>query len=115
MTPEEVRKVFEELYKENLSIIESASILDYVLPNLQDTWYGDGQLKKLPNPFPDCKSYYGDFMSFNGLMVYNVTIANRFKYLGGIPQDKGEKYNPEYLCHEWYTYVTNGGVRPLPR
>lgn len=37
---------------------------------------------------------YGYEMTFNGLMVYELTVENGFRYLGGIPHAVAE--NPDY-------------------
>ncbi len=46
---------------------------------------------------------YGDKMTFNGLMVYEVTVENGFKYLGGIPH--ATIANPDYWggCGMWWS------------
>jgi len=43
---------------------------------------------------------YGDEMTFNGLMVYNVTIEKGFDYLGGVShKDENSSIN----CSNWWT------------
>jgi len=42
---------------------------------------------------------YGDEMTFNGLMVYKVTVADGFNYLGGIPHAVAE-FDP--YDYDWY-------------
>jgi len=44
---------------------------------------------------------YGDTVTFNGLMVYEVTVESGFRYLGGIPH---VVQNPGYLgCGTWWS------------
>lgn len=46
---------------------------------------------------------FGYTMTFNGLMVYEVTIEEGFRYLGGIPHDVA--VNPDYYggCGTWWS------------
>jgi len=57
---------------------------------------------------------YGDQMTFNGLMLYNVTVADGFKYVGGVPHQTATQenyyeddyyYDYEYnsQCYNWWT------------
>ena len=49
-------------------------------------------------------SFYDNIMSFSGLMVYNVSINDGFKYLGGIPHEEPER--PGTYCNaccNWWT------------
>jgi len=47
---------------------------------------------------------YGTQMSFNGLLVYNVTVADGFTKLGGIPHSAPEQYQDPYgTCGNWWT------------
>ncbi|MBM4355420.1 MAG: hypothetical protein FJ109_16810 [Deltaproteobacteria bacterium] len=49
---------------------------------------------------------HGDIMTFNGLMVYNVTVADGFKYKGGIPHAMPEpdgEYYYDNACWGWWT------------
>jgi uncharacterized secreted protein with C-terminal beta-propeller domain len=49
---------------------------------------------------------HGDVMTFNGLMVYNVTVTDGFKYKGGIPHampaPDGDYYSNN-ACWGWWT------------
>jgi len=47
---------------------------------------------------------FGTNMTFNGLLVYNVTVEGGFKKLGGIPlgQDSSGSYDSS-LCSSWWT------------
>jgi len=44
---------------------------------------------------------YGGEMTFNGLMVYEVTLADGFDYLGGVPHLLPDGQN--YSCFNWWT------------
>ena len=44
---------------------------------------------------------YGDEMTFSGLMVYDVTVADGFDYLGGVPHAVADGEN--YKCYNWWT------------
>ncbi len=44
---------------------------------------------------------YGDRMTFNGLMVYRVTVADGFEYVGGIPHETAEDSGEGYYDWEW--------------
>lgn len=46
---------------------------------------------------------YGGWMRFNGLMVYEVTIENGFRYLGGIPHDIPFDSYLYWGCGQWWT------------
>ncbi|MBI5478973.1 MAG: beta-propeller domain-containing protein [Deltaproteobacteria bacterium] len=47
---------------------------------------------------------YGSQMSFNGLLVYNVTVASGFTRLGGIPHSAPQQYQDPYgTCGNWWT------------
>lgn len=48
---------------------------------------------------------YGDEMTFNGLMVYNITVEDGFNYEGGIPHKMYEPYNDYWgsSCSNWWT------------
>jgi len=40
---------------------------------------------------------YGDTMTFNGLMVYQITVDNGFDYIGGVDHEI------QSSCHNWWT------------
>lgn len=47
---------------------------------------------------------YGDMMTFSGLMVYKVTTAEGFDYLGGISHEDPETEETYYnACGNWWT------------
>jgi hypothetical protein len=49
---------------------------------------------------------YGDVMTFNGLMVYHVTVKDGFEYLGGVPHAMPEQDDDYYnynQCWNWWT------------
>jgi len=47
---------------------------------------------------------YGTQMSFNGLLVYNVTVADGFTKLGGIPHSEPQTYDDPYgTCGNWWS------------
>lgn len=51
---------------------------------------------------------YGEEMTFSGLMLYDVTVADGFTYIGGVPHetttdfDTGDWYS-EPSCNNWWT------------
>ena len=46
---------------------------------------------------------YGTEMTFNGLMVYRVTLAGGFRYLGGISHATAGQDPYGGQCHNWWT------------
>jgi len=50
---------------------------------------------------------YGDNMSFNGLMIYNVTANDGFNYLGGVD------HQIEGSCSNWWTNANSGVKRSI--
>jgi hypothetical protein len=52
----------------------------------------------------DTNGGFGTQMSFNGLLVYNVTVANGFTRLGGIPHSEPQQYQDPYgTCGNWWS------------
>ncbi len=58
-------------------------------------------------------SDYGDYMTFNGLMVYHVTIDDGFKYLGGIAHDTGKAGDYNDRCGQWWSNSTSTVKRSI--
>jgi len=60
---------------------------------------------------------YGHTMTFNGLMVYRVTLDEGFSYLGGIPHEVPEQqeYDNYYSggCSNWWTQSNSTVVRSI--
>ncbi len=48
------------------------------------------------------RSDYGDLMTFNGLMVYKVTVADGFQYQGGIPHPTSQAFGYGGGCGQWW-------------
>ncbi|MBN2531149.1 MAG: beta-propeller domain-containing protein [Deltaproteobacteria bacterium] len=49
-------------------------------------------------------SDFGDVMKFSGLMVYKVTVADGFSYMGGIPHAEPEVDGQQTgMCNSWWT------------
>jgi len=47
---------------------------------------------------------YGDAMTFSGLLVYRLTVAEGFAQLGGVPHKRPEIENTYYSdCSNWWT------------
>ncbi|MBI5478970.1 MAG: beta-propeller domain-containing protein [Deltaproteobacteria bacterium] len=55
---------------------------------------------------------YGYQMTFNGLMVYRVTLADGFTLLGGIPHNAGPVAD-YYGCSSWWTYAQSSVKRSV--
>jgi hypothetical protein len=55
---------------------------------------------------------YGYQMTFNGLMVYRVTVADGFTLLGGIPHNDGA-VTDSYGCGSWWTYAQSSVKRSV--
>jgi hypothetical protein len=56
---------------------------------------------------------YGDTMTFNGLMVYRVTVADGFQYQGGIPHATVDNLGYYGGCGQWWTQSTSTVKRSI--
>ncbi len=61
---------------------------------------------------------YGDEMTFNGLMVYNVTVEDGFDYQGGVPHETMAEDPDDYWgyynqCSNWWTHSNSTVKRSI--
>jgi hypothetical protein len=58
-------------------------------------------------------SDYGNRLTFDGLLVYRVTVADGFTRLGGLPHLEVESNPYSYYCGSWWTDPNTGVKRSI--
>jgi hypothetical protein len=92
---------------------------DAATNHLAFNWFAPRQALALPMVVCEGGSagVYGDRMTFNGLMVYRVDVAEGFSYLGGIPHEvpAADPYGTyDYAsCGTWWSQSTSSVKRSV--